>query len=125
MKTNQLWVIFWQLMTYTIFVLNVLGVSRIHIIVPAVTLLLEQLQDMRKKEMNRRITMELTLFLENGKTLVFENVTNIKQDSYITSMVEFKYISASDGKKKRAVFSLNNVIGLSVDKEDFDVNSLF
>ena len=38
MKTNQLWVIFWQLMTYTIFVLNVLGVSRIDIIVPAVTL---------------------------------------------------------------------------------------
>ena len=38
MKTNQLWVIFWQLMTYTIFVFNVLGFSRIHIIVPAVTL---------------------------------------------------------------------------------------
>lgn len=38
MKTNQLWVIFWQLMTYTIFVLNVLGFSRIHIVVPAVTL---------------------------------------------------------------------------------------
>ncbi len=38
MKTNQLWVIFWQIMTYTIFVLNVLGVSRIDIVVPAVTL---------------------------------------------------------------------------------------
>ena len=38
MKTNQLWVIFWQLMTYTFFMLDVLGVSRIHIIVPAVTL---------------------------------------------------------------------------------------
>lgn len=38
MKTNQLWVIFWQLMTYTIFVLNVLGFSRIDIIVPTVTL---------------------------------------------------------------------------------------
>ena len=69
--------------------------------------------------------MELTLYLENGKTLRFENVTNIKQDSYITSMVEFKYISASDGKKKRASFSLNSVIGISTDKEDFDVNSLF
>nr|DAT24340.1 MAG TPA: hypothetical protein [Caudoviricetes sp.] len=69
--------------------------------------------------------MELTLYLENGKTLRFENVTNIKQDSYITSMVEFKYISASDGKKKRACFSLNSVIGISTDKEDFDVNSLF
>lgn len=38
MKTNQLWVIFWQLMTYTIFVLNALGFSRIDIVVPAVTL---------------------------------------------------------------------------------------
>ena len=38
MKTNQLWVIFWQIMTYTFFMLDVLGVSRIHIIVPAVTL---------------------------------------------------------------------------------------
>lgn len=38
MKTNQLWVIFWQLMTYTVFMLDVLGVSRIHIVVPAVTL---------------------------------------------------------------------------------------
>lgn len=69
--------------------------------------------------------MELTLFLENGKTLRFENVTNIKQDSYITGMVTFKYISASDGKKKIASFSLNSLIGISVDKEDFDVNSLF
>ena len=69
--------------------------------------------------------MELTLFLENGKTLRFENVTNIKQDSYITGMVTFKYISASDGKKKSASFSLNSVIGISNDKEDFDVNSLF
>ena len=69
--------------------------------------------------------MELTLYLENGKTLRFENVTNIKQDSYITGMVTFKYISASDGKKKRAFFSFNSLIGLSVDKEDFDVNSLF
>lgn len=69
--------------------------------------------------------MELTLYLENGKTLRFENVTNIKQDSYITGMVTFKYISASDGKKKIASFSLNSLIGISVDKDDFDVNSLF
>lgn len=69
--------------------------------------------------------MELILFLENGKTFKFDNVTNIKQDSYITNMVTFKYISASDGKKKRASFSLNSVIGISTDKEDFDVNSLF
>ncbi len=69
--------------------------------------------------------MELTLYLENGKTLRFENVTNIKLDSYVTSLVTFNYVSASDGKKKRAIFSFNSLIGLSVDKEDFDVNSLF
>ncbi len=69
--------------------------------------------------------MELTLYLENGKTLRFEHVTNIKQDSYVTSMVTFNYISASDGRKKKASFSFNSLIGISVDKEDFDVNSLF
>ena len=30
MKTNQLWVIFWQIITYTILMLNVFGISRIH-----------------------------------------------------------------------------------------------
>ena len=69
--------------------------------------------------------MELTLYLENGKTLVFENVNDLKQESYVTNLVTFNYVSASDGKKKRAFFSFNSLIGLSVDKEDFDVNSLF
>lgn len=69
--------------------------------------------------------MELTLYLENGKTLRFENVTNIKLDSYVTSMVTFNYVSVSDGKKKKASFTFNSVIGISVDEEDFDVNSLF
>ena len=69
--------------------------------------------------------MELTLYLENGKTLRFENVTNLEQESYVTSLVTFNYVNVEDGKKRMAIFSLNNVIGLSVDKEDFDVNSLF
>lgn len=69
--------------------------------------------------------MELNLYLENGKILRFENVTNLEQESYVTSLVTFNYVSAYDGKKKRAIFSLNSLIGLSVDKEDFDVNSLF
>lgn len=30
MKTNQLWVIFWQIIAYTILMLNVFGISRIH-----------------------------------------------------------------------------------------------
>ena len=69
--------------------------------------------------------MELTLYLENGKTLVFENVNDLKQESYVTSLVTFNYVNVEDGKKRMAMFSLNNVIGLSVNKEDFDVNSLF
>lgn len=69
--------------------------------------------------------MELTLYLENSKTLVFENVNDLKQESYVTSLVTFNYRNVEDGKKRKAIFSLNNVIGLSVDKEDFDVNSLF
>lgn len=69
--------------------------------------------------------MELNLYLENGKILIFENVTDLEQESYVTSLVTFNYVSMEDGKKKRAIFSLRNLIGLSVDKEDFDVNSLF
>lgn len=38
MKTNQLWVIFWQIITYTILMLNVFGISRIHIAFSVVTL---------------------------------------------------------------------------------------
>lgn len=38
MKTNQLLVIFWQIITYTILMLNVFGISRIHIAFSIVTL---------------------------------------------------------------------------------------
>lgn len=58
--------------------------------------------------------MELNLYLENGKILRFENVTNLEQESYVTSLVTFNYVSAYDGKKKRAIFSFNSLIGLSV-----------
>ena len=69
MKTNQLWVIFWQLMTYTIFVLNVLGISRIHIVVPAVTLFAGAVAGHEKeKEIRSVIKMdaqEFEQFLKN------------------------------------------------------------
>ena len=61
--------------------------------------------------------MELTLYLEN--------VTDLEQESYVTSLVTFNYVDVEDGKKKRAIFSFRSLLGLSVDKEDFDVNSLF
>lgn len=69
--------------------------------------------------------MELTLYLENGKTLVFENVNDLEQESYVTSLCTFNYVSVEDGKKKKMIFDSKSLLGLSVDKEDFDVNSLF
>ena len=69
--------------------------------------------------------MELTLYLENGKMLSFENVTGLERDLRYKDVITFNYASAEDGKKEKVFFSIRNVIGLSVGKEDFDVNSLF
>ena len=68
--------------------------------------------------------MELTLFLENGKMLVFNNVTGLERDLCYTNIITFSYESGMDGKKKKTFFNTRNICGLSVDKEDFDVNSL-
>ena len=69
--------------------------------------------------------MELTLYLENGKMLSFENVTGLERDLRYKNILTFNYVSVEDGKKGKVFLSIRNVIGLSVDKEDFDVNSLF
>ena len=69
--------------------------------------------------------MHITIFLKHGQTLRFENVTDLKKDDRFYSVITFSYTSMSDNKKKRAIFSTKNVLGLSVNKEDFDVNSLF
>ena len=53
--------------------------------------------------------MELTLYLENGKSLIFENVTDLEQESYVTSLVTFNYVDVEDGKKKRAIFSFRSL----------------
>ena len=69
--------------------------------------------------------MHLTIFLNRGETLRFENVTDLKKDNRFYSVITFSYTSMSDGQKKRGIFSTKNVLGLSVNKEDFDVNNLF
>lgn len=69
--------------------------------------------------------MELTLYLENGKMLSFENVTGLERDLRYKNVLTFNYVSAEDGKKGKVFLSIRNVIGLSVDKEDFNVDSLF
>ena len=69
--------------------------------------------------------MHITIFLNHGQTLRFENVTDLKKDDRFYSVITFSYTSMSDGQKNRAIFSTKNVLGLSVNKEDFDVISLF
>lgn len=69
--------------------------------------------------------MELTLYLTNGKTLRFENVTDLEQESYVTSLCTFNYVSVEDGKKKKMIFDSKSLLGLSVDKEDVNVIDLF
>lgn len=69
--------------------------------------------------------MELTLYLDNGKLATFENVTDLKKEEKFYNIITFNYVSMSDNKKKRVFFRTNDLSGLSVDKEDFDVNSLF
>ena len=64
------------------------------------------------------------MFLKQGQTLRFENVTNLKKEEKFCNIITFNYSSMSDGQKKRALFSTKDVLGLSVNKEDFDVNSL-
>ena len=69
--------------------------------------------------------MELTLYLDNGKLATFENVTDLKKEERIYNMITFNFVSMSDNKKKRVFFRTSDLSGLSVDEEDFDVNSLF
>ena len=69
--------------------------------------------------------MHLTIFLKHGQTLRFENVTELKKEYRFNDIITFKYLSASDGQKKSGIFSTKDVLGLSVNKEDFNVKSLF
>ena len=55
MKTNQLWVIFWQIITYTILMLNVFGISRIHIAFSIVTLFAGEVAGYEKEKEIRSI----------------------------------------------------------------------
>lgn len=68
--------------------------------------------------------MHLTIFLNRGETLRFENVMDLKKEEKFYNIITFNYTSMSDRQKKKAIFSLESVLGLSVNKEDFDVNSL-
>lgn len=60
--------------------------------------------------------MELTLFLENGKTFKFDNVTILNDDG---KEIVFNYVSVSTGKTKSATINTKKILGMAVSsKED-------
>ena len=59
--------------------------------------------------------MELILFLENGKTFKFDNVTILNDDG--ESMV-FNYVSMSTGKTKSATINTEKILGLAISSKE-------
>lgn len=64
---------------------------------------------------DRVITNYLTIYLNSGKTLRFENISNLEKEDNIVS---FDYISASTGSEQTAAFEKNAIAGLSTNYED-------
>lgn len=59
---------------------------------------------------------ELTVFLKNGNTLKFDNVTDFSFNLY-SENVNFYYVSMSTGKKKYATLFLDKIVMYSYEKE--------
>lgn len=59
--------------------------------------------------------MELTLFLENGKTFKFDNVTILNDDC---ETIVFNYVSMSTGKTKSATINTEKILGMAVSSEE-------
>lgn len=59
---------------------------------------------------------ELTVFLKNGNTLKFENVTSFFINN-TEKIVSFFYVSMSTGMKKYAILFLNNIAMFSRESE--------
>ena len=68
--------------------------------------------------------MELIVFLKNGNTLKFENVSNVRFSMNFFVLC-FDYVSASNHKKKSAAFNFVHLAGVSFEEELVDVDSLF
>ena len=69
--------------------------------------------------------MELIIFLQNGNTLKFENVTELKRDYNYINIITFNYVSMSTHKKKSVAFNYVHLAGVSFEEELVDVDSLF
>ena len=59
--------------------------------------------------------MELILFLENGKTFKFDNVTILHDDE---KSMDFNYVSMSTGKTKSATINTKKILGLSISSKE-------
>lgn len=59
--------------------------------------------------------MELTLFLENGKTFKFDNVTILNDDG---ETIVFNYVSMSTGKTKSATINTEKTLGIAVSSKE-------
>ena len=57
--------------------------------------------------------MELVLYLNNGNTLKFEQVTNLFIDG---EEISFNYVSSSTGKHKEATFKFASILGMATEK---------
>lgn len=55
--------------------------------------------------------MELTLFLENGKTFKFDNVTILNDGG---KNIVFNYVSMSTGKTKSAEINTTKIVGMAI-----------
>lgn len=74
--------------------------------------------------------MELILFLKNGETLKFSNVSNVRFSTNFFTVLFFDYVSASNHKKKSASFNYVHLAGVHLAGVSFeegltDVDSLF
>lgn len=69
--------------------------------------------------------MELIIFLQNGNTLKFENVSNVRFNTNFFTVLCFDYVSASNQKKKSASFNYVHLAGVSFEEGLTDVDSLF
>lgn len=69
--------------------------------------------------------MELIVFLKNGETLKFSNVSNVRFSTNFYTVLCFDYVSAANHKKKSAAFNFVHLVGVSFEGGLTDVDSLF
>ena len=83
------------------------------------------IEDILSNQKRRILNMELIVFLKNGETLKFENVSNVRFSTNFFTVLCFDYLSASNHKKKSAAFNYVHLAGVSFEEELVDVDSLF